>query len=78
MIVLGTLIFACAAAACALSQSIDQLILMRFLHGLSAAAGTDHRRLAAAAVELARHLLDAGIGRTDYHRAGGNADPRNA
>ncbi|MEB5836286.1 Bcr/CflA family multidrug efflux MFS transporter [Pantoea dispersa] len=40
VIVLGTLIFACAAAACALSQSIDQLILMRFLHGLSAAAAS--------------------------------------
>ena len=40
VIVLGTLIFACAAAACALSQTIDQLILMRFLHGLSAAAAS--------------------------------------
>jgi DHA1 family bicyclomycin/chloramphenicol resistance-like MFS transporter len=40
VIVLGTLIFACAAAACALSGSIDQLILMRFLHGLSAAAAS--------------------------------------
>ena len=40
VIVLGTLIFACAAAACALSQSIDQLIFMRFLHGLSAAAAS--------------------------------------
>lgn len=40
VIVLGTLIFACAAAACAMSQSIDQLILMRFLHGLSAAAAS--------------------------------------
>jgi len=40
VIVLGTLIFACAAAACALSHSIDQLILMRFLHGLSAAAAS--------------------------------------
>ncbi|PIF21244.1 Bcr/CflA family multidrug efflux MFS transporter [Candidatus Pantoea floridensis] len=40
VIVLGTLIFACAAAACALSQIIDQLIFMRFLHGLSAAAAS--------------------------------------
>ncbi|MDF7659437.1 Bcr/CflA family multidrug efflux MFS transporter [Erwiniaceae bacterium L1_54_6] len=40
VIALGTLIFACAAAACALSQSIDQLIFMRFLHGLSAAAAS--------------------------------------
>ncbi|HBZ15889.1 MAG TPA: Bcr/CflA family drug resistance efflux transporter [Pantoea sp.] len=40
VIVLGTLIFACAAAACALSQTIDQLIFMRFLHGLSAAAAS--------------------------------------
>ncbi|MGV3345893.1 Bcr/CflA family multidrug efflux MFS transporter [Enterobacteriaceae bacterium LUAb1] len=35
----GTLIFAMAAACCALSQTIDQLINARFLHGLSAAAG---------------------------------------
>ncbi|MFT4271695.1 MAG: Bcr/CflA family multidrug efflux MFS transporter [Pantoea sp.] len=40
VIALGTLIFACAAAACALSQTIDQLIFMRFLHGLSAAAAS--------------------------------------
>lgn len=40
VIALGTLIFACAAAACALSQTIDQLITMRFLHGLSAAAAS--------------------------------------
>ncbi|PIJ68983.1 Bcr/CflA family drug resistance efflux transporter [Erwinia sp. OLMDSP33] len=40
VIALGTLIFALAAAACALSQSIDTLINMRFLHGLSAAAGS--------------------------------------
>jgi len=40
VITLGTLIFACAAAACALSQSIEQLIAMRFLHGLSAAAAS--------------------------------------
>ncbi|WP_017346928.1 Bcr/CflA family multidrug efflux MFS transporter [Pantoea sp. A4] len=40
VIVLGTLIFACAAAACALSQSVDYLIAMRFLHGLAAAAAS--------------------------------------
>lgn len=40
VILLGTLIFALAAAACALAQTIDQLILMRFLHGLSAAAAS--------------------------------------
>lgn len=40
VIAAGTLIFALAAAACALSQSIDQLIYMRFLHGMSAAAGS--------------------------------------
>ncbi|WP_297198318.1 Bcr/CflA family multidrug efflux MFS transporter [uncultured Pluralibacter sp.] len=34
----GTLIFAAAAVACALSQTIDMLIAMRFLHGLAAAA----------------------------------------
>ncbi|MEY8713084.1 Bcr/CflA family multidrug efflux MFS transporter [Mangrovibacter phragmitis] len=36
----GTLVFACAAIACALSQSVEQLIFMRFLHGLSAAAAS--------------------------------------
>ncbi|MBE8214608.1 MFS transporter, partial [Leptospira borgpetersenii serovar Ballum] len=36
----GTLIFAAAAIACALAQSIDQLIYMPFLHGLSAAAAS--------------------------------------
>lgn len=36
----GTLIFALAAIACALSQTIDQLIWMRFLHGLAAAAAS--------------------------------------
>ena len=36
----GTLIFAASAIACALAQSIDQLIYMRFLHGLSAAAAS--------------------------------------
>ncbi|AIR63110.1 Bcr/CflA family multidrug efflux MFS transporter [Cedecea neteri] len=36
----GTLVFALAAIACALSQTIDQLIWMRFLHGLAAAAAS--------------------------------------
>lgn len=36
----GTLIFAVAASACALAQSIDQLIALRFLHGLAAAAAS--------------------------------------
>jgi DHA1 family bicyclomycin/chloramphenicol resistance-like MFS transporter len=36
----GTLIFALAAIACALSQTIEQLIWMRFLHGLAAAAAS--------------------------------------
>ncbi|MCV2532718.1 Bcr/CflA family multidrug efflux MFS transporter [Enterobacter wuhouensis] len=36
----GTLIFAGAAVACALAQSIDQLIVMRFFHGLAAAAAS--------------------------------------
>ena len=36
----GTLVFAAAAVACALSQTIDQLIIMRFLHGLAAAAAS--------------------------------------
>lgn len=40
VIAVGTLIFAAAAAACALAQTIDQLIFMRLLHGLSAAAGS--------------------------------------
>ena len=40
VIAVGTLIFAVAAAACALAQAIDQLIFMRLLHGLSAAAGS--------------------------------------
>ena len=30
----GTLVFAAAAVACALAQTIDQLIVMRFFHGL--------------------------------------------
>lgn len=36
----GTLVFALAAIACALAQTIDQLIWMRFLHGLAAAAAS--------------------------------------
>ena len=32
----GTLVFAAAAVACALAQTIDQLIIMRFFHGLAA------------------------------------------
>lgn len=36
----GTLVFASAAVACALAQSIDQLIIMRFFHGLAAAAAS--------------------------------------
>jgi len=36
----GTLIFAAAAGACALAQSIDQLITLRFFHGLAAAAAS--------------------------------------
>ncbi|MCK7032179.1 Bcr/CflA family multidrug efflux MFS transporter [Enterobacter kobei] len=36
----GTLVFAGAAVACALSQTIDHLIFMRFLHGLAAAAAS--------------------------------------
>ncbi|MGP3592437.1 Bcr/CflA family multidrug efflux MFS transporter [Vagococcus sp. WN89Y] len=36
----GTLIFAVAAVACALAQSIEQLIVMRFSHGLAAAAAS--------------------------------------
>nr|WP_230963103.1 Bcr/CflA family multidrug efflux MFS transporter [Enterobacter cloacae] len=36
----GTLIFAAAAVACALAQSIDQLIVIRLFHGLAAAAAS--------------------------------------
>ena len=36
----GTLVFAAAAVACALAQTIEQLIVMRFLHGLAAAAAS--------------------------------------
>lgn len=38
VIVAGTLIFGVASIACALAQNIDQLIYVRLLHGLSAAA----------------------------------------
>lgn len=34
----GVMIFAVAAGACALAQSVEQLVWMRFLHGLAAAA----------------------------------------
>lgn len=36
----GTLVFAVAAVACALAQTIDNLIIMRFFHGLAAAAAS--------------------------------------
>ena len=36
----GTLVFAAAAVACALSQTIEMLIAMRFFHGLAAAAAS--------------------------------------
>ncbi|UAN20707.1 Bcr/CflA family multidrug efflux MFS transporter [Enterobacter sp. JBIWA003] len=36
----GTLVFAAAAVACALAQTIDHLIFMRFFHGLAAAAAS--------------------------------------
>ncbi|WJV55431.1 Bcr/CflA family multidrug efflux MFS transporter [Pectobacteriaceae bacterium CE90] len=36
----GVLVFTIAAAACALSQTVEQLIYMRFLHGLSAASAS--------------------------------------
>lgn len=36
----GTLVFAAAAVACALGQTIDHLIIMRFFHGLAAAAAS--------------------------------------
>ena len=45
----GTLVFAAAAVACALSQTVDMLIVMRFFHGLAAAA--------ASVVILPRRLL---------------------
>ncbi|WP_127959578.1 Bcr/CflA family multidrug efflux MFS transporter [Serratia microhaemolytica] len=40
VILWGTVIFAIASGACAMAQSIDQLINLRFLHGLSAAAAS--------------------------------------
>ncbi|WP_213989729.1 Bcr/CflA family multidrug efflux MFS transporter [Sodalis sp. dw_96] len=40
VILFGTFCFALTAAACALSHSVDQLIYMRLLHGLSAAAAS--------------------------------------
>ncbi|MCB4613769.1 Bcr/CflA family multidrug efflux MFS transporter [Enterobacter asburiae] len=36
----GTLVFVAAAVACALAQTIDHLIIMRFFHGLAAAAAS--------------------------------------
>ena len=36
----GTLVFAAAAVACAQAQTIDHLIIMRFFHGLAAAAAS--------------------------------------
>ncbi|MBT2049835.1 Bcr/CflA family multidrug efflux MFS transporter [Enterobacter asburiae] len=36
----GTLVFAAAAVACALAQTIHHLIIMRFFHGLAAAAAS--------------------------------------
>ena len=36
----GTLVFAAAAVACALAQTIDHLIIKRFFHGLAAAAAS--------------------------------------
>ena len=36
----GTLVFAAAAVACALAQTIAHLIIMRFFHGLAAAAAS--------------------------------------
>ncbi|PVZ85786.1 Bcr/CflA family drug resistance efflux transporter [Serratia sp. S1B] len=40
VILWGTLIFAIAGGACAMAQSVDQLIILRLLHGLSAAAAS--------------------------------------
>ena len=40
VIVGGVLLFAIAAAGCALVKDIDQLILLRFLHGLAAASAS--------------------------------------
>ncbi|NMC22707.1 MAG: MFS transporter, partial [Serratia sp.] len=36
----GVMIFAVAAGACAMAQSVEQLVWMRFLHGLAAAAAS--------------------------------------
>ncbi len=36
----GTLVFALAASACAMSQTVEMLIAMRFFHGLAAAAAS--------------------------------------
>ncbi|AIJ06812.1 MFS family multidrug transport protein, bicyclomycin resistance protein [Edwardsiella anguillarum ET080813] len=40
VILFGTLLFALTGAACALAHSIDQLIALRLLHGLAAAAAS--------------------------------------
>lgn len=40
VILWGTLVFAIAGGACAMAQSVDQLIILRLLHGLSAAAAS--------------------------------------
>lgn len=40
VIMYGTLFFALAGAACAMAQSVDQLIVMRLIHGLAAAAAS--------------------------------------
>lgn len=40
VIIYGTLLFAIAGIACALAQSIEQLIAIRFLHGFTAAAAS--------------------------------------
>ncbi|CNE15377.1 Bcr/CflA family multidrug efflux MFS transporter [Yersinia nurmii] len=40
VILWGTVIFALAGVACAMAQSVEQLVNMRFLHGLSAAAAS--------------------------------------
>ncbi|MFC0225433.1 Bcr/CflA family multidrug efflux MFS transporter [Serratia aquatilis] len=40
VILWGTLIFAIAGGACAMAQSVEQLINLRFLHGLAAAAAS--------------------------------------
>lgn len=40
VIIYGTLLFAIAGVACALAQSIEQLITLRFLHGFTAAAAS--------------------------------------